>query len=138
MDKRDAVIVSACRTPMGRLMGGLGSIPATDLGGIVIREAVTRAGVAPTDRDEPFSNFFLGGFGNNWVDRGETKRYREWYAFPGFELNELGGTNFVKAMVDWNLPPLRFRRLGRPVAPPDEESELPSEAFTNLQPAGVR
>ncbi len=72
------------------------------------------AGVAPADRDEPFSNFFLGGFGNNWVDRGETKRYREWYAFPGFELNELGGTNFVKTMVDWNLPPLRFRRLGRP------------------------
>lgn len=74
----------------------------------------TAAGVAPADRDEPFSNFFLGGFGNNWVDHGETKRYREWYAFPGFDLNELGGTNFVKAMVDWNLPPLRFRRAGRP------------------------
>lgn len=74
----------------------------------------TAAGVAPADRDEPFSNFFLGGFGNNWVDHGDTKRYRHWYAFPGFELNELGGTNFVRAMLDWNLPPLRFSRAGRP------------------------
>ncbi len=74
----------------------------------------TAAGVAPPDRDEPFANFFLGGFGNNYVDRGAIKRYRAWYAFPGFELNELGGTNFVKAMVDWNLPPLRFARAGRP------------------------
>lgn len=70
--------------------------------------------VAPPDRDEPFSNFFLGGFGNNWVDRLDSKRYRDWYAFPGFELNELGGTNFLKGLVDWNLPPLRFSRLGKP------------------------
>lgn len=74
----------------------------------------TAAGLARPERDEPFSNFFLGGFGNNWVDRGDEKRYRAWYAFPGFGLNELGGTNFVRAMVDVNLPPLRFRRLGRP------------------------
>lgn len=74
----------------------------------------TAGGIARPERDEPFSNFFVGGFGNNWVDRGDEKRYRHWYAFPGFELNELGGTNFVRAMLDWNLPPLRFARLGKP------------------------
>ena len=74
----------------------------------------TAGGVAPADRDEPFANFYFGGFGNNYVDRGDIKRYRHWYAFPGFELNELGGTNFVRAMLDWNLPPLRFTRLGWP------------------------
>jgi len=41
-------------------------------------------------------------------------RYREFYAFPGLELNEIGGTNFLKGMVEWTLPPLRFSSLGWP------------------------
>ncbi len=72
------------------------------------------AGASPGPRDDPFANFFFGGFGNNWVDRGEAKRYREYYAFPGADLNEIGGRNFVKSTLEWNLPPLRFRRVGTP------------------------
>jgi len=72
------------------------------------------AGYSSGDREEPFANFYFGGFGNNWVDHGEEKRYREWYSFPGFELNEIGGTNFAKSMLEWNLPPIRFRNAGRP------------------------
>jgi hypothetical protein len=72
----------------------------------------TAGGFAPGDREEPFANFYFGGFGNNYIDRKEPKRYRQVESFPGFELNEIGGTNFAKALVDWNLPPLRFRRLG--------------------------
>ena len=72
------------------------------------------AGFSPHDRDEPFANFFFGGFGNNYVDRGDEKRYRETYSMPGAELNEIGGRNFVKSMVELNLPPLRFQRLGTP------------------------
>ena len=72
------------------------------------------AGHSAGDRDEPFASFFFGGFGNNWVDRREEKRYREWYSFPGVELNELRGRNYVKSMVEWNLPPVRFRRVGSP------------------------
>lgn len=72
------------------------------------------AGMSPGSRDAPFANFFFGGFGNNWVDRGEAKRYREYYAFPGADLNEIGGRNFLKSTLEWNLPPLRFRRLGTP------------------------
>ncbi len=65
-------------------------------------------------RDEPFANFFLGGFGNNWVDYQTEKRYREYYAFPGVELNDIGGTNYGKIVVEWTLPPFRFRGLGVP------------------------
>jgi hypothetical protein len=72
------------------------------------------AGVSPGSRNEPFANFFFGGFGNNWVDRGEAKRYRAYHAFPGADLNEIGGRNFLKSTLEWNLPPLRFRRLGTP------------------------
>ena len=69
---------------------------------------------AAHDRAQPFANFFFGGFGNNYVDRGEEKRYREYYAFPGAQLNQLGGRNFLKSMVELNLPPWRFRHAGTP------------------------
>ncbi len=72
------------------------------------------AGQSFGDRDDPFANFFFGGFGNNWVDRLTEKRYREYYSFPGVELNEIGGKNYGKVMLEWNLPPLRFRRFGFP------------------------
>ena len=42
---RESVIVSAARLPTGKFLGSLSSLPATDLGGRVIREAVARAGI---------------------------------------------------------------------------------------------
>lgn len=72
------------------------------------------AGWSPGDREEPFANFYFGGFRNNWVDYREERRYRESYAFPGLEINEVGGTSYARAMVEWNLPPLRFRHVGTP------------------------
>jgi hypothetical protein len=71
-------------------------------------------GATPGERTEPFANFYFGGFGNNWVDHGSIKRYREIPSFPGLELNEAGGTNFAKGSLEWNLPPMRFRRTGLP------------------------
>jgi acetyl-CoA C-acetyltransferase len=44
-----AVIVSAVRTPFGRLGGGLAHLPATELGAIVIRAALERSGLDPGD-----------------------------------------------------------------------------------------
>jgi acetyl-CoA C-acetyltransferase len=49
MADRDPVIVSAVRTPTGRFLGGLSSLPATELGGRAIRAALERAGV-PLER----------------------------------------------------------------------------------------
>src|SRR4051794_39780876 len=48
----DVVIVSAVRTPVGSFNGALSSLPAHELGKIVIQAAVERAGVAPGDVDE--------------------------------------------------------------------------------------
>ena len=70
------------------------------------------AGAAFGEPDDEFANFFFGGFGNNYVDSGEIKRYREYYAFPGFELNAIPGRNFYRGMLEWNLPPVRFKRAG--------------------------
>lgn len=63
-------------------------------------------------RKEPLANFYFGGFGNNWVDYKEARRFREYYSFPGVGINALSGTNYGKLLVEWTLPPLRFRRLG--------------------------
>jgi acetyl-CoA C-acetyltransferase len=45
----NAVIVSACRTPIGAFGGALKDVSAVDLGSVVIKEAIVRAGVAPAD-----------------------------------------------------------------------------------------
>jgi acetyl-CoA C-acetyltransferase len=45
----NAVIVSACRTPIGAFGGALKDVSAVDLGSVVIKEAIARAGVAPAD-----------------------------------------------------------------------------------------
>ena len=45
----NAVILSACRTPIGSFGGSLKDLSAADLGAIVIREAISRAGIAAAD-----------------------------------------------------------------------------------------
>ena len=74
------------------------------------------AGQSFGDRKQPFGKFYFGGFGNNYVDYRESRRYREYYSFPGVELNEIGGARYGKALAEWTLPPLRFRRMGFPFA----------------------
>jgi len=49
---RDAVIVSAVRTPTGKFMGALKGFTAPQLGAMVVREAVRRAGIDPAKIDE--------------------------------------------------------------------------------------
>ncbi len=44
-----SVILSYCRTPFGKLGGGLAAVSAVELGGIAIKEAMARARVQPTD-----------------------------------------------------------------------------------------
>ena len=64
------------------------------------------------DRHDPFANFYFGGFGNNWVDHLEIKRFRDYYSLPGVEINEVEGRNYGKVIAELMLPPVRFRRLG--------------------------
>ncbi|HTP08524.1 MAG TPA: acetyl-CoA C-acetyltransferase [Anaerolineae bacterium] len=49
---RDPVIVSAARTPVGKFMSALASLPATRLGALVVQEAVKRASIDPEQIDE--------------------------------------------------------------------------------------
>jgi acetyl-CoA C-acetyltransferase len=63
---KEAVIVSAVRTPVGKFLGALKSFKATELGAIVVREAVKRAGVKPEDVDEVIMGCVIqAGLGQN-------------------------------------------------------------------------
>ena len=63
---RDAVIVSAVRTPTGKFQGGLKSFTAPQLGALVVAEAVKRAGVSPDAVDECImGNVVSAGLGQN-------------------------------------------------------------------------
>src|SRR6202453_3050919 len=62
----DAVIISGCRTPVGKFQGSLSDFSAPQLGAIVVREAVKRAGVDPNTVDECImGNVVSAGLGQN-------------------------------------------------------------------------
>ena len=62
----EAVIIAAVRTPVGRFQGSLSSFSAVDLGALVVREAVDRAGIEPTLVDEIImGNVVSAGLGQN-------------------------------------------------------------------------
>src|SRR6266704_3047200 len=63
-DQAIPVILSACRTPIGKYLGGLSALPAPRLGALVIRDAVRRAGIEPGTVDEVImGNVLQGGVG---------------------------------------------------------------------------
>ncbi len=74
----------------------------------------TVAGASSGDRSDPVANFYFGAFGNNYVDHGTEKRYRDYDAFPGFGINEISGQSFARQMVEWNVPPVVLESAGTP------------------------
>ena len=65
-DRREAVIISAARTPTGKFLGSLKGFTAPQLGALVVREAVSRAGVAVEEVDEVIMGCVVqAGMGQN-------------------------------------------------------------------------
>src|ERR1700683_2380170 len=62
----EIVIVSGCRTPVGKFQGSLSDISATKLGAVAVREAVKRAQLTPEQIDECImGNVLSAGLGQN-------------------------------------------------------------------------
>jgi len=62
----EAVIISAARTPVGKFLGSLKGFSAPELGSIVVRESVKRAGIKPEEVDEVIMGCVIqAGLGQN-------------------------------------------------------------------------
>ena len=62
----DIVIVAGVRTPVGKFLGSLSDFSATQLGAMVVREVVKRAGIDPASVDECImGNVVSAGLGQN-------------------------------------------------------------------------
>src|SRR3954449_1773773 len=64
--KDQVVIISGCRTPVGKFQGSLSELPATKLGALAVKEAVSRAKLDPSKVDECImGNVVSAGLGQN-------------------------------------------------------------------------
>lgn len=96
---KEAVIVSAVRTPLGNFNGSLTSIGATDLGAIVIREAVKRAGIDPAAVNEVIMGQVLPcGYGQNPAKQAAVKAGLPWEA-ECITLNKVCGSALKSVML---------------------------------------
>jgi len=79
MKMKEAVIVSAVRTPIGNFNGSLGSTGATQLGAVVIEAAVERAGINKDDVNEVIMGIVLPcGYGQNPAKQAAVKAGMPW------------------------------------------------------------
>jgi len=94
----EVVIVSGIRTAQGRFAGSLKSFSAPQLGGIVIKEVVKRAGIKPNDVDEAImGNVVQAGLGQN-VARQAAINAGLPYEIGAFHVNKVCGSS-LKAVV---------------------------------------
>ena len=56
----NAYIISGVRTPIGSFLGGFATLSATDLGGVVVENAVSKSGIAPDKIDEVIMGNVIG------------------------------------------------------------------------------
>src|SRR5438093_58159 len=87
-----AVIVSACRTPVGRFLGSLKGFGAPELGALVVKEAVVRAEIRPDDVEEVImGNVLSAGLGQNPARQAAIKAGLP-VKVPAFTLNKVCGS----------------------------------------------
>jgi acetyl-CoA C-acetyltransferase len=96
---REAVIVSAVRTPLGSFNGALADMSATTLGAIVIEEAVRRAGIAKEEINEAIMGMVLPcGYGQNPAKQAVVKAKMPWEV-ESLTINKVCGSGLKAVMM---------------------------------------
>ena len=96
---KEAVIVSAVRTPIGNFNGSLGSIGATQLGAVVIEAAVERAGINKDDVNEVIMGIVLPcGYGQNPAKQAAIKAGMPWEV-ESLTVNKVCGSSLKSVML---------------------------------------
>lgn len=89
---REVVIASAARTPIGSFGKAFKDITAVELGSIVMKEAVNRAGIKPSDVNEVvFGNVLQAGLGQNTARQAAVKAELPIHV-PAFTINKVCGS----------------------------------------------
>lgn len=89
---REVVIVSAVRTPIGNFGGSLKDVKATDLGALVVSEAIKRAQIKPEDVDEVIlGNVLQVGLGQNPARQSAIKAGLS-HTIPAMTINKVCGS----------------------------------------------
>lgn len=96
---KEVVIVSAVRTPIGSFNGSLAGVGATQLGAIVIAEAVKRAGIQKTDVNEVIMGQVLPcGYGQNPARQASYKAGMPWEV-ECLTVNKVCGSSLKAIML---------------------------------------
>ena len=96
---KEAVIVSAVRTPLGSFNGSLGNIGATRLGAIVIEEALKRAGIEKKTVNEVIMGLVLPcGYGQNPAKQAAVMAKMPWEV-ECFTVNKVCGSALKSVML---------------------------------------
>ncbi|MBC2713605.1 MAG: acetyl-CoA C-acetyltransferase [Desulfosarcina sp.] len=96
---KEAVIVSAVRTPLGSFNGSLAGIGATDLGALVIEEAIRRAGIEKAEVNEVLMGQVLPcGYGQNPAKQAAVKAGMPWEA-ETITVNKVCGSALKTVMI---------------------------------------
>ncbi|MCI9348658.1 MAG: acetyl-CoA C-acetyltransferase [Oscillibacter sp.] len=96
---KDLYVVNCCRTAIGSFGGSLKDVPAAELGAIVVKEALSRAGVAPENVDEVmFGCILTAGLGQN-VARQVAVKAGIPYAVPAYTVGMVCGSG-MKSVIE--------------------------------------
>jgi acetyl-CoA C-acetyltransferase len=96
---KEAVIVSAVRTPLGNFNGTLANLGATQLGGLVIEEAIRRAGIPKEAVNEAIMGMVLPlGYGQNPAKQAAVKAELPWEV-ECFTINKVCGSGLKAVML---------------------------------------
>ena len=96
---KEAVIVSAVRTPLGSFNGSLSKIGATDLGALVIAEATKRAGIDKSEVNEVIMGQVLPcGYGQNPAKQAAVKAGMPWEV-EAITVNKVCGSALKSVML---------------------------------------
>ena len=96
---KEAVIVSAVRTPLGNFNGTLANLGATQLGGLVIEAAINRAGIPKKAVDEAIMGMVLPcGYGQNPAKQAAVKADLPWEV-ECFTINKVCGSGLKAVML---------------------------------------
>ncbi len=96
---REAVIVGAARTPLGNFNGSLSNVGAVRLGGMVVAEALKRAGVAPEHVNEVIMGQVLPcGYGQNPAKQAAVQAGLPWAA-ECVTVNKVCGSSLKSVML---------------------------------------